>query len=353
MPRRNTSAGMLRVPLQAVIDRAMERAEEGSVPRGYIGASMVWQECERAVWYDWLWATPRVWSGRMLRRFETGHMMEPRVIRELILALYDVHAENPRARNDKKQYAAEGLGGLFRGHVDGFVRGGPEELYLDAWHLLEIKAMGSGKYAYADDDEDYSTPIANRDPTKHLTAAGNAPSIEGRWWKTRRRGVRAAEPHYWGQLQSYMGMSREKTASGKPHWQAWGLDAPLDTALFVAVNTDTEQIHAELVGYEPEAWLEIKRRVIRVMRDRDSGPQRVRETPLYPPCRFCDHRGACHGTTPIRPSCRSCTHAVVRVPGEAGFYGRRSQWMCTRHGHGCGDFTACDDYASLIPEATF
>ncbi len=54
-----------------------------------------------------------------------------------------------------------------QGGVDGFIRGnskcGTVELG-DEWHLLEIKAMASAKYTYADDDDTYSTPLANKSP---------------------------------------------------------------------------------------------------------------------------------------------------------------------------------------------
>lgn len=350
------AAGKLTVPLQEAVDTALEAAEEGTTPRRYIGASMVAQECERAVWYDWLWATDKKWRGQMLRRFETGHQYEPRIIDNMRLAGYEVHCENPKARNEKKQYAAEWLGGFFRGHVDGFIRGGDDAGILDLgdkWHLLEIKAMRSAKYAYADDDEEYNCPIANKHPIEHPTAYGNESNIEGRWWKVKRRGVKKDIPTYYGQMQSYMGISRERHSSGKPFWLYWGLDGPLDRGLFVAVNTDTEQIHAELVEYEPKWWAAAKARALRVVRNRDGGPERKLESPLYPPCKWCDHRPVCHEGQPMEKSCRSCKHAQVRVPGDEGFYGSRSQWLCGKHGHGCGNFAACDDYDSMVEEITF
>lgn len=351
-----SSAGMLTIPLQDAIDSTLEEQEQWS--RTYVGASMIAQECERAVWYDWLWASPKQFPGRILRRFQTGHTMEERVIARLREAGFEVHCENPKARNPKKQYAAEHFGGFFRGHVDGFIRGASDNQLVELgneWHLLEVKAMASAKYHYADDDDSYDTPLANRDPSNpdHLTAAGNAPNIEGRWWKCKRRGVKKEHQTYYGQMQSYMGISHEQHSSGQPFWQYWQLDAPLKHSLFVAVNTDTEQIHAELIEFEPKWWVAAKRRAERVMRARESGPERIRETPMYPPCSFCDHREVCHRGEPMAVNCRTCKHAEVRLPGDRGYFGDRATWLCTVHGHNCGDFTACDSYDPLIDPLEF
>ena len=355
-------SGRLSIPLESAVDLALCAAEADSKPRRYIGASMIAQECERAVWYDWLWATEKIWPGRILRRFDTGHTMEARVIDYLQRAGYEVHAENPNARNSKKQYAAETLGGLLRGHVDGFIRGSDTSGLCelgDEWHLLEVKAMVSAKYAYDEDDTSYDFPVGNKLSGKYDRDTGelvgeDKHKVEGRWWKTKRRGVKAVQQTHYGQLQAYMGISREPGYKGRPHWVHWGLDAPLDRALYLAVNTDTEQIHAELVEFEPGWWKAIKRRALRIIRDRGDGPERKAQTPLYPPCRFCDHRGVCHGTDPMAVSCRSCTHAEVKVPGDKGFFGKRAQWMCSKHGHNCGEFEACDDYQSLKDtETTF
>ncbi len=352
------AAGVLKLPLGEAIDETLATADRESTPRRYVGASMVAQECERAVWYDWLWASPKEWTGRLLRRFDTGHTMEARVIEYLQAAGFEVHHENPRARNAKKQYAAEWLGGLFRGHLDGFIRGASDNHLVelgDRWHLLEIKAMASAKYAYADDT--YETPVGNKlagvyAPDGALKGEDKY-KVEGRWWKTKRRGVKAEQQTYYGQMQAYMGISRELTQGGKPHWLHWGLDAPLDHGLFVAVNTDTEQIHAELVEYEPVWWKATKARTKRVVGNRGDGPARLKETPLYPPCSFCDHREVCHGVTPMQRTCRTCQHAEVRAPGDEGFRGKRAMWLCNLHGHNCGDFVPCDDHLSLKEELRF
>lgn len=354
-------AGMLRVPLQEALDAAQERLNADEQPRGYIGASIAAQECERALWYDWLWATPKNWLGRILRRFDTGHAMEARVIDYMRAAGYEVHSENPRARNEKKQYRANMLGGLFSGGVDGFVRGSDEAGILDLgpdWLLMECKIVVSAKYHYghdndfSDPDLSYDFPVANKHPTKHPTSYGNESNIEGKWWKLHRRGVDAEHQTYFGQMQAYMGLSHQVGPNGKPVWEMWGLDKPLTVALFVAVNTDTEQVHAELVEYDPKWFAAIRRRAIRTARAKVA-PERKAENPMYPPCRFCDHLAVCHHGREMAPSCRTCQHSEVKMPGDRGFWGKRATWLCTLHKQGCGDYTACDQWAEIITRIDF
>lgn len=330
---------MLRVPLGDEIDEALTSVPDA--PRGYIGASMVSAECARSVWYDFLWATPKSFPGRILRRFDQGHDVEERIVEYLRLAGYEVRNENPTARNDRKQYRAELFGGLLSGGVDGFIRGKE----LAEWHLLEVKIVVSAKYHYDPDDVDYLEPLANKHPVKHPTKAGNESNIEGSWWKLHRQGVKMWSQTHYGQLQSYMGMSHNPDVQ-----KSWGLDGPLTRALYVAMNGDTAQIHAELVEYEPGWWTAIQRRAVEVARDRGNGPKRLRETPTFPPCSFCDHIHVCHMGEPLAVSCRTCRHAEVKLPGDKGYRGARMQWLCTKHKHGCGDFTACDDYDAIEEE---
>lgn len=334
---------MMRIPLEDEINLALEVASDE--PRGYIGASMVAAECPRAVWYDFLWATPASFPGRIIRRFDQGHDTEDRIIEYLRLAGYEVRNENPKARNSRKQFRAELYGGLLSGGVDGFVRGG---MLGEQWHLLECKIVVSAKYHYDEDDTEYLRPLGNKHPLQHPTKAGNESNIEGSWWTLHKKGVKSWSQTHYGQLQAYMGLSHYAEVQ-----QSWGIEEPLRAALYVAMNGDTAQIHAELVEFEPVWWEAIKRRAVGVARDRGDGPERKRDTPMFPPCAFCDHVDVCHRGEPMAVSCRTCKHAEVKLPGDRGYFGKRMQWLCTKHKHGCGDFTACDDYQTLLDEVSF
>lgn len=48
-----------------------------------LGASILGKPCARAIWYDFRWCGTEVFSGRMLRLFQTGHIEETRVVHDL------------------------------------------------------------------------------------------------------------------------------------------------------------------------------------------------------------------------------------------------------------------------------
>lgn len=355
MPKKKRE--MLRVPLDEAISKVQvvdRNADQGV--RGYLGASMIGGECERAVWYKFVGAAPSRIPARIHRKFDGGHDKEARVVQWLREAGYEVMDKNPRARSEHGQYGAYIWGGIFGGHTDGFVRGSDRHEILDlgeSWHLLECKDMTSARYWYEEDDTNYEHPMGNRHPTEHPTKYGNPADVTGAWWKMHRDGVHHQNQAYYSQLQAYMGLTRETHPSnGKPIWEHWGLDGPVNRALFVAVNTDTEQIHAELVEFKSKWWRAIKARALRIIRA-DKPPERIRETALYPPCSFCDYRGICHGGRPMEKSCKTCKHSTIKLPGDGNFFGSQHAWLCTYHEEGCGDFAACDAYEPIVDPLEF
>lgn len=333
--------------LQELIDKAVdENAYKGS--RNYLGASIIADECERKLWYGFRWYTDIDFPPRIRRRFETGHRMEDRVVARLREAGFSVDNENPRARNPAKQYGAEygPLGGLFRGHLDGIVTA-PGKLWRDigaegitAEHpvLLEVKVLASAKYEYTDDT--YTEIIGNKKKGR----------LEGRYFELARKGVKKAQQKHFGQMQAYMGLSRATDRNGKVHYQKWGLSAPLDHALYVGVNADTEQWYAEHVPFSPRWYDRIIGRATRIIRS-PTPPERITDNPASWSCTFCDYHSICHGVAEEKKSCRSCAHSEVKLPSDPGFYGRTAQWLCTHHGSGCGDFTACDAWQSIESES--
>lgn len=336
---------MMRVPLQAALDAAQERARAAETPRDYLGASWIGSECERAVWYEHRGASEPDFSGRILRRFGQGHATEAGLLAELRSAGYEVISETPRGG----QLSCWWRGGLLRGHIDGLIRGCDHAGLCDlgdTWHLFESKIIASARYHYDPEDYTYSTPLGNRHPTDHPTRYGNPSSVVGKFWQYKKKGVAKISKQYYAQMQTYMGMSRELDERGRAHYERWGIDAPLDRALFVGVNGDTAQVHSELVEYEPRWWAAARGRAMRVARA-SSPPERVAQTAAFPPCAFCSHRSHCHGSDAMRVNCRTCVHAELQIPGTPGYYGRWVQWTCRRHGHGCGDYTACSDYTPI------
>lgn len=78
----------------------------------------------------------------------------------------------------------------------------------------------------------------------------------------------------------------------------------LTQALYLASGKDTDAIQVYLVTYEGEPTEMLNRAT-----DITHGliPPKLAETDFR--CRFCDHRGFCHGGAAPLPSCRTCVHA--------------------------------------------
>ena len=65
----------------AIFDAYEADADTGFRP--HLGASQIGKSCERALWYDFRWATPAHFPGRILRLFETGQLEEARLVKNL------------------------------------------------------------------------------------------------------------------------------------------------------------------------------------------------------------------------------------------------------------------------------
>ena len=66
----------------AAIYRGYEE-RSGEELRPHLGASQIGHPCSRALWYGFRWALAKDFDGRMLRLFETGQLVENRLIRDL------------------------------------------------------------------------------------------------------------------------------------------------------------------------------------------------------------------------------------------------------------------------------
>lgn len=225
-------------------------AQQGDGFRDHLGASLIGKSCLRALWYDFRWATPARFEGRMLRLFETGQLEEARLVRNLRSTGATVLEVDPATG---KQFRVSAHGGHFGGSLDGAAIG-----LLEApktWHVVEFKTHSVKSFA-------------------DLTA----------------KGVEASKPRHYAQMQIYMhltGMSR---------------------AMYLAVCKDTDALHIERIEAdkaESERLLDKAGRVINAPRP----PSRLTDDPAWFECRFCDHRGVCHDRQAPAVNCRSCLHS--------------------------------------------
>jgi hypothetical protein len=225
--------------------------------RPHLGASRIGEDCERALWLDFRWASRATHTGRMLRLFETGELEEKRLVANLRRIGVTVLEFDP---DTGKQWRLEALGGHFGGSMDAVVHGLPES--PKAWHVCEFKTH-------------------------------NAKSFRGL-----EKGVQHSKPSHWYQMQIYMHL------------------AGIDRALYLAKNKDTDEIYQERVKRDEAAALRLiekARRIIFAARP----PQRISEDPTSYLCRFCSHHDLCHGREKLPElSCRTCIHSTPLEDGR-------------------------------------
>lgn len=344
-------AGMFRIPLEHEIDEALGRLNEDDIwwPSGLSG-SFIAHECERYVWYKVRHAAEVPISGRTQRYFDMGNFAESLIYDWLERSGYEVFWENPAS--SRGQFAAYTMGGGLGGYLDGFIRGG---MLGSKWHTLSIKTARNAK--------------DRTDDAGNLIGSWGTSEKEGRWWKIHKRGVFNAAIKYWGQDQLYLGCLREPydRDPSVTNWQhIWrrrcairlhGGDGPHEPlpevpsrCLFVCLNLDTTQIHAEIFEYVPLAFTKLRNRALRVYRSKYP-PERVQEHPQYYPCGWCDYQDLCFAGRPMRPNCRTCTQHRVILPGERPGV-ERIQWLCEHHGIKCPD-EPCEDYDPIREVVTF
>lgn len=236
--------------------------------RSYLGVSGIGAECERQLWYGFRWAYPlEHHEGRMRRLFQTGHREEARVIADLE-AIGVIFRGSP----DGYQHAVRGVGGHFRGHLDGMIASGLPGA-PQSRHVLEVKTHNIKSFA-----------------------------------ALLRSGVAIAKPMHMTQMQGYMHLSR------------------YERAVYIAVEKDTDSLHVERVQYDPTEGARIVAKAERII-SAPTPPPKLHEDPsakMAFGCRWCPALAGCHQRAWARRNCRTCLHASPVLAGEDG------AWQCDR-----------------------
>jgi hypothetical protein len=216
--------------LNALVDNALEVDNASQPPREYLGASEIGDLCERKLAFKWHKYPAEPFKGRGIRRFRMGHIHEDETVRWLKMAGFKLQGE---------QAGFDLADGKFSGHIDGDIVAGPIALPYPV--LFEHKIMKS--------------------------------SI---WRALTKSNVETEHPKYFGQLQVYMRQLDRKAA------------------LFTALNTDTSELHFELVAYDAakaEVYIDRARRILT-----SESPQelpRIGRSEFDFACKFCPYKAAC------------------------------------------------------------
>src|SRR3954464_3219259 len=85
------------------LDDAYRGEDDGF--RGHLGASQLGDECGRALWYGFRWATRPHFSGQQLRLFNRGHLEEGRFIAMLLAIGMQVFQQDANGRQFRINFA--------------------------------------------------------------------------------------------------------------------------------------------------------------------------------------------------------------------------------------------------------
>jgi len=249
-------------PVLAAINAALERDQEDGM-REHLGASVIGRQCDREIWYGFRWATLKRHAGRILRLFNRGHREEERFVGWLRAAGIEIDPFDPKTG---EQWRISACNGHFGGSLDGIAWNIPT-LPPDQRILVEFKTHGEKSF--------------------------NKIVIEG---------VKRSKPEHYVQMQEYMHHKR------------------LPLALYLAINKNTDEIHAEFVTYDaPTAELALGRAAHII--HSPFPPARISNDPSWFVCKFCDHKETCHLNKPMQVNCRTC---IFSSPVQGG------QWYCEK-----------------------
>ena len=227
-------------PFSVALNAAIERAEPPEEnTRRYLGASAVGSECMRKVQYDWMCDPAHPTQTRDI--FRRGHLLEE------LSRQHFVRAGFRFAPSERLSFSA--AGGLFCGHADGILVGGPELPGTEYPCLWEHKGLG-----------------------------------DKGWRALERDGIEKAYPHYAAQVWIY---------------QAY-LDVAERPAIFTAMNANTcARLHL-LVPFNAERaqfWSDRAVSIIEATRAGELLPRAYADSEDWR-CKMCGHRERCWGQAP-------------------------------------------------------
>ena len=254
-------------------------ADRREKARQYIGASIVGNPCDALLAYNLRGFPNDEPNPRLKRIFNLGHILEDEIVKDLKkkagVQVWEVDGLTGR------QHTYEELGGHVVCHTDGLI-----ELEQDDPMILEIKSMNDASFK-----------------------------------KFQKSGVKISHPQYYAQCTMMMGMSG------------------LQQTLFIAMNKNNCDYHAQIVDYDEFEWAYLKERIERAINNR-AGKISADETDWR--CKgkgsTCFKFDVCWGDKKPNMFCSSCKHAEAN---------ESDIWYCTYH-----DRTArevCSDYEVYHP----
>jgi len=262
------------------IEKAVE-AKQDLTGRRHLGASLIGHDCPRFLWYVFRWADKEIFEGRMLRLFERGQLEEARFVKLLEGVGATVYDRDPATG---KQWLISDVEGHFGGSTDGVGVGIPQ-LPPELPAVLEMKTHGEKSFAIL-----------------------------------RAKGLQAAKPTHFVQLQTYM------------------LKLDISTGLYMSVNKNTDELYFEFIALDPHCGQRAITRARGIIYSNEP-PPRISNSPGWYQCRFCHFNEICHLRKRPAINCRTCCHATPLATGDGA-------WGCAKNRSQIRDIPelGCDEH---------
>lgn len=261
MDRKNIAA-----QIKADIDEYCKVAYDDG-PRDHLGASVIGNNCNRALVYTFRWMHREQFDGRMQRLFNRGHCQEPRFIEWLRGIGCDVAEFQPSNSKSNKQWRMLAIENHYGGSLDGQLIL-PKRYKLPDKLLLEMKSHNDRRF-------------------KEVV----------------KKGVIQAKPDHYMQMCAY------------------GEAYELEYGLYMAINKNDDDIHPEIVQLDKALGAKLRDGKARHVIGASKLPPRIAASPAYESCKYCPHSGVCHHGAAVDVNCRSCANSKPVADG---------QWYCSQ-----------------------
>ena len=255
-----------RQALQILLPK-MADAYEGAQPpfRKHLGASLIGRECDRELWYSFRWAFKKEISPRLYRLFNRGHLEEARFLSLLLMVGLQLWYET----EDGGQFRFSDVYGHFGSALDGVAVGVPD-VFDQVPVYTEFKTSSAKIYE-----------------------------------KIKTNGVQKEKPEHYAQMQVCM----------------YKMD--LEAGLYMVVNKDNDDIHAEIIEKENQVAEYYLHRAHNIIFS-TMAPPRINNSPGWYKCKFCDAKDICHHGVAPEQNCRTCTHSFPTTESTSD----KGKWGC-------------------------
>lgn len=247
--------------LAAIEAASKAEGEQENAFRHHLGASVIGEDCIKRSWLAFRWAAREAFPGRLYRLFSRGDRAEGIMAKLLRSIGVTVHEVDPATG---KQWRVKDVHGHLGGSADGLAWGLPE--LPGQWFLPEYKTHNNKSFVELKD-----------------------------------KGLYTSKPKHAAQMQVYM------PRLGVTH------------GLYMAVNKDTDELHAEIVTanqIDNERFTALAWKLVFDTTPPERITPKGKINPGWHKCKFCPMIQVCMMQRGAEKNCRTCLNAYPGTDGE-------------------------------------